>query len=57
MYKERFRFLRALQQQKRRPAEKVERESGLAAMPEVSVRIFDHARRHGRVTMGEIIRV
>ena len=39
-------------------AEKVEREKlMLAAMPEVSVRILDHVRRHGRVTMGEIIRV
>lgn len=29
----------------------------LAAMPELAARILDHVRRHGRVTMGEIIRV
>ena len=51
-------FLRALQQQKRRLAEKVEREKlMLAAMPELAARILDHVRQHGRVTMGEIIRV
>lgn len=39
-------------------AEKVEREKlMLAAMPDLAALILDHVRRHGRVTMGEIIRV
>lgn len=51
-------FLRALQQQKRRLAAKVEREKiVLAALPELAVQIIDHARQHGRVTMGGIIKV
>jgi Fic family protein len=51
-------FLRALQQQKRRLAAKVEREKiVLAALPELSVRIVDHARQHGRVTIGDMVRV
>ena len=50
-------FLRALQQQKRRLATKVEREKiVLAALPELAVQIVDHARQHGRVTIGEMIR-
>jgi Fic family protein len=51
-------FLRALQQQKRRLAAKVEREKIIiAALPELAVQIVDHARQHGRVTIGEMIRV
>jgi Fic family protein len=51
-------FLRALQQQKRRLAAKVERERLLlAALPELAVQIIDHAGQHGRVTIGEMIRV
>ena len=51
-------FLRALQQQKRRLATKVEREkSVMAALPELAVQIIDHARQHGRVTMGDIIKL
>jgi Fic family protein len=51
-------FLRALQQQKRRLAAKVEREKiVIAALPELAVRIVDHARQHGRVTIGDMIRV
>ena len=51
-------FLRALQQQKRRLATKVEREKlVMATLPEFSVQIIDHARQHGRVTIGEMIRV
>jgi Fic family protein len=50
-------FLRALQQQKRRLATKVEREKlVMAALPELAVQIVDHARQHGRVTMGDMIR-
>lgn len=49
-------FLRALQQQTRRLAAKVERERiVLAALPELAVRIAEQARMHGRVTMGEMI--
>ena len=51
-------FLRALQQQKRRLAAKVEREKlVLADLPELAVQILDHARQHGRVTIGDMIRV
>ncbi len=51
-------FLRALQQQKRRLAAKVEREKlVMAALPELSVQIVDHARQHGRVTIGDMIRI
>lgn len=51
-------FLRAMQQQKRRLADKVEREKiVLTALPELAVRIVDHARQHGRVTIGDMIRV
>jgi Fic family protein len=51
-------FLRALQQQKRRLAAKVEREKiVMAALPELAVQIVNHARQHGRVTMGEIIKL
>jgi hypothetical protein len=47
-----------LQQQKRRLAAKVEREKlVMAALPELAVRILDHARQHGRVTIGEMLRV
>lgn len=48
-------FLRALQQQMKRLAKKVEREKiVLSALPEISVQILEHAREHGRVTIGDI---
>ena len=48
-------FLRALQQQMKRLARKVEREKiVLSAMPELSVKIVEFAREHGRVTIGDI---
>lgn len=51
-------FLRALQQQKRRLAAKVEQEKlMMSALPELSVQIIDLARQHGRVTIGDMIRV
>jgi Fic family protein len=51
-------FLRALQQQKRHLAVKVEREKlVLATLPELSVQILDYTRNHGRVTIGDIIRI
>lgn len=51
-------FLRALQQQVRRLAFKVEREKiTLAAMSELAVAILDYARDHGRVTMGNMVQV
>ena len=51
-------FLRALQQQKRRLAAKVEREKLLIAdLPELAVGIIDQARAHGRVTIGDMIRL
>src|SRR5579863_8158276 len=51
-------FLRALQQQKQRLARKVEREKiVLSALPELAVQIIDHVRGHGRVTIGDMIRI
>ena len=50
-------FLRALQQQKRRLAEKIEREKrALAALPELAVHILDYALAHGRVTTRDMVR-
>ena len=49
-------FLRALQQQMKRLAKKVEREKTvLSAIPELSVNILEYAREHGRVTIGDIV--
>jgi Fic family protein len=51
-------FLCALQQQMRRLARKVEREKiVLAALPELSVRIVEFAREHGRVTVSDIVKL
>lgn len=51
-------FLRALQQQMRRLADRVEREKlMITALPELAVKIIDQARQHGRVTIGDMIRV
>jgi Fic family protein len=51
-------FLRSLQQQKRRLAAKIEREQLLlAALPGLALKIVDQARQHGRVTIGEMIRL
>lgn len=51
-------FLRALQQQKRRLAAKVEREKlVLATLPELAAQIIEQARQHGRVTIGDMIRI
>ncbi len=50
-------FLRALQQQKRRLATKVESERlVIAALPELAIQIIDYVRQHGRVTMADMIR-
>ncbi|MHB1103425.1 MAG: Fic family protein [Devosia sp.] len=49
-------FLRALQQQMKRLAAKVERERIiLTALPELAVAILDHVRQHGRITIGEAV--
>lgn len=51
-------FLRALQKQKRNLAAKIERERiVMAALPELSLQIVDHARQHGRVTISEMLRL
>lgn len=50
-------FLRAMQQQKRHLAAKVEREKiVMATLPELAVQIIDFVRQHGRVTMGDMIK-
>ena len=51
-------FLRALAEQVRRLNRKVERERiVLAVLPELSLQIVEFAREHGRVTMGDAIRL
>ncbi|WP_434735346.1 Fic family protein [Accumulibacter sp.] len=51
-------FLRALAEQVRRLKRKVEREKlVLAALPELSLQIVEFAREHGRIAMGEAIRL
>ncbi len=51
-------FLRALAEQVRRLNRKIEREKlVLAALPELSLQIVEFAREHGRITMGEAIRL
>jgi Fic family protein len=51
-------FLGALRQQKERLAKKIEREKlVVSSLPEQSVRILDHAREHGRVNIGEMVRL
>jgi Fic family protein len=51
-------FLRALEQQMKRLAEKIEREKlVLSNLPELAVQILDQAREHGRVSIGEMVRL
>jgi Fic family protein len=51
-------FLRSLVEQVRRLEKKVEREKiVLASMPELSLQIVEFAREHGRVTIGEAIKL
>ncbi|HUW98742.1 MAG TPA: Fic family protein [Acidiferrobacter sp.] len=51
-------FLRSLAEQVRRLENKVAREKiVLAAMPELSLQIVEFAREHGRVTIGEAIKL
>jgi Fic family protein len=50
-------FMRAMQQQKRRLAVKVEREkNALAALSNLAIRILDYVRDHGRVTTRDMVR-
>ena len=50
-------FMRALQQQKRRLAEKVDREQrAMAVLSELAVQMLDYAQAHGRVTTRDIVR-
>jgi len=51
-------FLRALAEQVRRLQKKVEREKiVLAALPALALQIVEFAREHGRITMGEAIKL
>lgn len=51
-------FLRALAEQVRRLNRKVEGEKlVLSALPELSLQIVEFAREHGRITMGDAIRL
>jgi Fic family protein len=49
-------FLRALQQQKRRLSEKVERERSAVTLSELAVKVLDYAKAHGRVATRDIVR-
>ncbi len=51
-------FLRALAEQVRRLNKKIEREKlVLAALPELSLQIVEFVREHGRITMGDAIKL
>ena len=51
-------FLRSLAEQVRRLESKIEREKiVLAAMPELQLQIVEFAREHGRITIGEAIKL
>lgn len=51
-------FLRILQRQVRQLASKVEREKMiLSVLPELSLRIVEYAREHGRVSIGDMIKL
>jgi Fic family protein len=51
-------FLRALHQQMKRLAKKVEREKIIrSALPELSARIIEFTHEHGRVTISDIVRL
>jgi predicted HTH transcriptional regulator len=51
-------FLHSLAEQVRRLEKKVEREKlVLAALPELSLQIVEFAREHGRMTIGEAIKL
>ncbi len=51
-------FLRSLAQQVRRLEKKIEREKiVLAAMPELQLQIVEFAREHGRITIGDAIKL
>jgi Fic family protein len=51
-------FLRALAEQVRRLERKIERERRvLAALPALALQVVEFAREHGRITMGEAIRL
>jgi Fic family protein len=49
-------FMRALQQQKRRLADKVERERRALVLSALAVQILDYVRAHGRVTSRDMVR-
>ena len=51
-------FLRGLQQQMKRLEGKIEREKLiLSSLPQLSLRILDHVREHGRVSIGDIVKL
>lgn len=51
-------FLRSMQKQKNHLAVKIEREKlVIATLPDLAVQIIDQARNHGRVTIGDMIRL
>lgn len=51
-------FLRVAQKQVKKLMVKIEKEKILlSALPELSLKILDHAKAHGRVTMGDLIKL
>lgn len=51
-------FLRSLQKQTKLLSEKIEREKlVIETLPEISIQILEHLQAHGRVTIGEMVRL
>lgn len=51
-------FLKSLQQQMRRLERKIQKEKIMMdSLPEISVKILDHIKQHGRVTIGEMAKL
>jgi len=51
-------FLRSLQKQTRHLSEKIDREKlVLETLPNISIQILEHIEAHGRVTIGEMVRL
>jgi predicted HTH transcriptional regulator len=51
-------FLRSLQKQVKRLEAKIEKEKMVVVeLPEISLRILEHIKQHGRVTMTEMVKI
>lgn len=51
-------FLKSLQQQMKRLERKIQKEKIMMdSLPEISLKILDHIKQHGRVTIGEMVKL